>query len=149
MDLKSVRKEYVLIAYCSLFVSLELLTIFNKVALDNKIDTIKHGYVSYTYDKILDQTLFHNKSISCHFFKKSAIDFKNSRMHEEWNLKSNFNILYLKYYKNLSLQIFRDYDASRTEIKHNGYSNTEALERFNSWERTSFSNLLLSQFLNL
>ncbi len=118
------ENEYVFIAYCSFFVPLELMNIFNKVAIENKIDAIKHGYVSYTYDKIVDQSLLHNNGMACHFFKKSAIDFKNSRMHGEWPLKNNCNILYLKDYNNLSVHVFRDYDASRTEIKHNGYSNT-------------------------
>lgn len=145
--LEQAPTDYVFISYCSLFVPKELLMVFEEVSSKNTYKAVRHGYMSVTYGRYVDRPLELLKPPASHFFKKDAIDVNLSTIHHEWPLiVPDSEILKLKFSPRYSLHVFRDYDASRTEIMHNGYSDIEAIERFAQGERTSGAKMILLMF---
>lgn len=137
--------EYVFIAYCSLFVPRQLLIMFREVAETKSHKAIRHGYHCITYGRYVERSFEFRKSRVCHFFSKDVLDLNQSRIHNEWPVVvPESQVLVLSPINSYSLHVFRDYDASWTEIKHNMYENVEAKQRYEFGERTSATKMILT-----
>lgn len=136
--------DYVYISYCSLFIPKELLLKFKEVAESRSHKAIRHGYWSITFGRYVDRSFEFRTSKVCHFFTKDSIDLNQSRIHVEWPvIAPNSQVLTLLPCYKYSLHVFRDYDSSWTEIKHNMYANIEAKQRFERGEQTSLSKMII------
>lgn len=136
--LEQATTDYVFISYCSVFVPKELLTIFRDVAETKSHKAVRHGYYCVTYGRYVERSFEMRKSKVCHFFHKSSLDLKQSRIHNEWPVVApESQTMLLPPNDRYSLHVFRDYDTSWTEIKHNMYETVEAKQRFESGECTS------------
>ena len=135
--------EYVYISYCSHFVPKELLSKFREVAELKSHKAIRHGYYCITYGRYVERSFEFRKSKISHFFSKDAVDLNKSRMHDEWPVVVPKKMaLMLPPSDKFSLHVFRDYDTSWTEVKHNMYGDVEAKQRFEFGERTSASKMI-------
>jgi len=130
--------EYVFIAYCSHFVPINLLNIFDDIAANQNYKAVRHGYLGVTYGKYIDKQCVVRKPGACHFFSREVVDLSASKIHYEWPLNvPDTQILTLPVNDDLSLHVFRDYDAHITELKQSAYADAEAKERFERGERTT------------
>lgn len=141
--LDNVETEYMFVCYCSIFVPLDLLNLFEKIASEAKIKAIYHDQLAITYGRFIQRPFIRRISSSCHFFSKEALNFANKQIHGEWPIDiSEDKVLRLKAKDNLSIYIFRDYDVKFMELKHSQYADIEALERFENGERTNVFKLI-------
>jgi hypothetical protein len=141
--LEQVPTEYVFIAYCSFFVPRGLLRTFGEVSRQGKYRAVRHDYQSITYGRYIQKPLVRRRAGACHFFARGAIDLGREKIHSEWPLAvPESQVLTLPATDELAIHVFRDYDSRSTELKHSGYADIEALERFGRGERTSAGRML-------
>ena len=75
--------------------------------------------------------------------RKDCFDFSRSRIHSERPINiSRSQVLLLPPNDENVIWQFRDYDTSVTELKHNAYGIAEAIQRFESGERTSILKII-------
>lgn len=124
-----VPTDYVMHVYCSHFYPPSLLESFSRLTQQNNLEAIYHDVIVLRYGHIVHRPFVKRVSAACVFYKKSIINFQNSRIHDELAIKFNSSTMVrLKAIDDLSLHVFQDEDYLSTEKKHSGYAKTEAYQ---------------------
>lgn len=132
--------EYVLHVFGAHIFPRQLLNYFSKVAEENKLDAVYHDLVVYRYGEVVHRPLFRRISSACNFYKKSAITFENSIIHNERGLSFNEKtMIRLPGRDELALHLFQDEDCESFSKKTTNYAAMEAKQRFDRGERVGFS----------
>lgn len=119
--------DYVMHVYCSHFYPLQLLDVFDELTQQNSLNAIYHDVVVLRYGHIVHRPLVRRISSACVFYKKSIINFHESKIHDELAIQFDpESMVRLKAVDELSLHVFQDEDYLSTEKKHLGYAKTEA-----------------------
>ena len=130
--------DYVIHVYCAHFYPKQLLDQFAQVAKDNKKSAVFHDVVIYRYGDIVHRPLFRRISSACVFYKKSIINFKKSKIHDELAIAFDaMTMNRLPGRDDLSLHLFQDEDCESYTKKTINYGALEARQRFASGERMS------------
>ena len=136
--------EYVLHVFCAHYYPPELLNFFSQVADENKASAVFHDLVVYRYGDVVHRPLFRRVSSACNFYRKSLIDFKKSKIHDELGIQfDEGTMIRLPGKDELSLHLFQDEDCESFVKKTINYEATEARQRFAHGERVGFLGLLL------
>ncbi len=141
---RSVATEYILHVICSHFYPRELLNQFSKIANENKLSAVYHGVLVYRYGRIVHKPLVRNIATGCNFYKKSIVNFENSKIHDE--LAINFDkktMLRLETSGKLSLHLFQDEDCESFTNKTIKYATEEAFQQFKSGKRVGWFGVLI------
>lgn len=140
--------EYVLHVICSHFYPKELLHRFSEIANENKLAAVYHDVVVYRYGAIVHKPIVRRISSGCNFYKKSIINFKNSKIHDELAISFDASTMQrLEARDDLSLHLFQDEDCNSYTIKTLGYAIREANLRFGSGQRIGFFGLLFKPLM--
>jgi glycosyltransferase involved in cell wall biosynthesis len=119
--------DYVMHVYCSHFYPPELLTAFDNLTRQSKIDAIYHDVVVLRYGRVVHRPVVRRISSACYLYKKSIITFHGSKIHDELAIRFNAETMVrLKATDELSIHMFQDEDYLSTERKHLGYAEREA-----------------------
>jgi len=133
---KNIATEYVLHVICSHFYPAELLNTFSKVANENIINAVYHGVLIYRYGRVVHKPLVRNVATGCNFYKKSIVNFENSKIHDELAISfDKKTMLRLETSDKLSLHLFQDEDCESFTKKTIRYASVEALQRFKAGEK--------------
>jgi hypothetical protein len=119
--------DYVMHVYCSHFYPPQLLDVFDRLTQKNNLDAIYHDVVVLRYGQVVHRPLVRRISSACVLYKKSIINFHESKIHDELAIQFNSeSMIRLNAVDELSLHVFQDEDYLSTEKKHLGYAKTEA-----------------------
>lgn len=125
----SVPTDYVLIANCSHFYPNQLLQSLSSIADEGSYRAIYHDVIMYRYGRLIHQPFFRRRSSACNFYKKSAVDFSDSILHDPAPVRAGEGeALRLKPINELSIHLFHDEDCSSLNQKHIKYAEIEAME---------------------
>lgn len=140
--------EYVLHVICSHFYPKELLNRFSEIANENKLSAVYHDVIVYRYGVVVHRPIVRRISSACVFYKKSIINFKNSKIHDELAIQfDKNNMVRLKASDELSLHLIRDEDCQSFNIKTLKYAAVEANQRFRAGQRIGFFGILFKPLL--
>lgn len=119
--------DYVMHVYCSHFYPPRLLEAFGRLTQQSNLDAIYHDVVVLRYGHVVHRPVVRRISSACVLYKKSIINFHESRIHDELAIQFNAeSMVRLMAVDELSLHVFQDDDYLSTEKKHLGYAKTEA-----------------------
>ncbi len=141
---KNVTTEYILHVLCSHFYPCELLSRFSKYANENKLSAVYQSVIVYRYGRVVHKPLVRNIASSCTFYKKSAVNFENSKIHDE--LAINFDkktMIRLEGSDELSLHLFQDEDCESFTKKTIKYAKVEAFQRFEAGAKVGWVGVLI------
>lgn len=123
--------EYVMHVYCAHIYPQELLDQFAIVANEGKYEAVFHDVVIYRYGEVVHRPHFRRISSGCNFYKKSVVNFNESKIHDELAIRfSNERMLRLEAKDSLSLHLFQDDDCESFTKKTINYCVTEANQKF-------------------
>jgi len=136
--------DYVIHVYGAHFYPKQLLGQFEQVANKNKKSAVFHDVVTYRYGDVVHRPLFRRISSACVFYKKSIINFEESKIHDELAIAFDATtMIRLPGRDDLSLHLFQDEDCESYTKKTINYQALEARQRFASGERMSGVKLVL------
>jgi|APSaa5957512535_1039671.scaffolds.fasta_scaffold07315_4 glycosyltransferase involved in cell wall biosynthesis len=142
--LRKVTTEYVLHVICSHFYPYELLSRFSKIANENKLNAVWHNVLVYRYGRVVHRPLVRKISSGCNFYKKSIINFKDSKIHGELAIKfDKKTMVRLDASDELSLHLFQDEDCESFTKKTIKYATIEASQRFEAGKRVGWVGVLI------
>jgi len=136
--LSHVKTPYVLQVNCSHYYPRHLLHAFASVAEEGKFKAVYHDLVIYSFGQVVHRPFFRRRSAACNFYHISAINFTNSRVHNEAPVEvSKSEQLVLPPIDDYAIHLFRDYDVRKTELNHGFYGDQDSRQRFESGVRTN------------
>ena len=119
--------DYVMHVFCSHYYPHELLETFDQLTQQGNLDAIYHDVIILRYGQIVHRPIVRRISSACVLYKKSIVNFHESKIHDELAIKFNTeSMIRLKAVDELSLHVFQDEDYLSIEKKHLGYAKTEA-----------------------
>lgn len=128
--------NYVIHVYCAHFFPQQLLDQFAQVADENQKAAVFHDVLVYRYGVVVHRPHFRRISSGCNFYKKSIINFKGSKIHDELAISFDAEeMIRLPGCDNLSLHLIIEDDCEKFTRKTIGYAVTEARQRFAGGER--------------
>ena len=140
----NVTTGYILHVICSHFYPRELLNSFSKIANENKLSAVYHSVLVYRYGRVVHRPLVRNIPSGCNFFNYSAINFKNSKIHDELAIKfDKKTMVRLEASDELSLHLFQDEDCESFTNKTIKYATIEAFQQFKSGKRVGWFGVLI------
>lgn len=135
---KNTSTEYVIHVYCAHFYPQPLLEKFAAVATENKILAVYHDVVIYRYGEIVHRPIIRRISSTSVFCKKSAINFDNSKIHDEISISfDEKTMIRLPAKDELSLHLLQDEDCETFTKKTINYEALEARQRIKAGEHVS------------
>jgi len=135
---KNTPTEYVLHVYGAHFYPMPLLERFAQAAHENKIVAVYHDVVVYRYGEVVHSPVIRRIASACVFYKKSIINFNNSKIHDELAITfDKKTMVRLSGRDDLSLHLFQDEDCESFTKKTINYEATEARQRFAQGSRMS------------
>lgn len=130
--------EYVLQVYGAHLYPRKLLEKFSEIADESKLSAAFHDVVIYRYGDVVHRLIFRRISSACVFYKKSIIDFKKSKIHDELGITFDENtMIRLPGRDEFSLHLFQDEDCESFTKKTINYEALEARQRYAAGERMS------------
>ena len=129
--------DYVLIAFASFYVPVQLLRVFDEVARAGLYDGVVHSTLPVSYGEYVQEPWVLKKSSACYFFRRNSVNLASAVMHNEFPLNQNCNLLKLESTREYSIHVFRDDDVIGLSLKHAGYAREEATERFQTAKRVT------------
>jgi glycosyltransferase involved in cell wall biosynthesis len=121
--------EYVMQVYCAHFFPEALLEKFSDTADKNELDAVYCNVIIYRSGAIVHRPVIRRVASACMFYKKSVINFENSKVHDELSIKFNkHKMIRLKGVDELSLHLFQDEDCVSFIKKTTKYSTLEAVQ---------------------
>lgn len=148
---KNTPTEYVIHVYGAHFYPKPLLEEFAAVANEGKKLAVYHDVVIYRYGDVVHRPVIRRIASACVFCKKSAINFDNSKIHDELSITfDEKTMIRLPGRDDLSLHLFQDEDCESFTKKTINYEALEARQRFAAGERMSGPSLIfgpLGRFL--
>jgi len=140
---KNSPTDYVIHVYGAHFFPNDLLAYFGRVANEGKKSAVFHDVVIYRYGEVGHRPLFRRISSACVFYKKSIIDFKGSKIHDELAISfDEKTMIRLRGKDELSLHLFQDEDCVSFTKKTINYEALEARQRFATGERMWWGKLI-------
>lgn len=143
--------EYVIHVYGAHFYPKALLERFAKAAHENKVVAIYHDVVIYRYGEVVHRPVIRRIASTSVFCKKSAINFNNSKIHDELSITfDKKTMVRLPGRDDLSLHLFQDEDCESFTKKTINYEAIEARQRFAQGSRMSGTGMIfgpLSRFI--
>ena len=135
--------DYVIHVYCAHFFPARLLNKFAEVANKNDRSAVFHDIVIYRYGEVVHRPLFRRISSACVFYKKSIINFQNSKIHDELAIDFDERTMErLPGLDDLSLHLFQDEDCESFNKKTINYQAVEARQRFAAGQRMNSPSLI-------
>ena len=135
--------DYTLHVYCHYFYPKELLDTFSEIANKGELSAVYHDMVVYRYGKVVQKTIVRRISSACSFYKKSIIDFKNTKIHNELAIQfDEDSMVRLDARDELSLHRFIDEDCQSFTVKTIDYAAREASQKFIAGYTIGFFGLL-------
>jgi len=142
--------QYVMYVICSHFYPKSLLNKFSEIANENKLTAVYHDLIVYRYGNVVHRPIIRRVSSSCNLFKKSVVNYKESKIHAEVGLRFDKNTMVrLETKDELSLHLFQDEDCKSYTIKTLKYANTEADERYKAGQRIGYFRLIFKSQLSI
>jgi len=136
--------EYVIHVFAAHFYPMRLLEKFEAAAKENKLQAVYNDVVIYRYGEVVHRPVIRRIASVCVFYKKSAIDFTKSKIHDEYAITFNEKTMVrLPGRDDLSLHLFQDEDCESFTKKTINYEALEARQRFANGESMSGFRLLL------
>ena len=139
-----VKTDYMLRTFCGEYIPDELLALYAKVANEKSYDVVCVARVSITAGKYIlvwgNPRKRIRRSLSSRFSRRGSIDYENNIIHNEGKIVCKEDRIFYTTPQDIHLMYyqFRDYDASWSEVKHGGYNDIEAMQRYRQGERYSF-----------
>lgn len=136
----AVATDYILIASVSEFIPVELLQRYSQVADSHSHAIVRAFRQSVTAGltiPISGQPKSY-KHTELRFFKKGAVDYHNNKVHDRGNMVCPMDQVLVLLEPEYWFYQFRDYDCNHTEIKHAGYNNVLAKQKYDSGVRFSW-----------
>jgi len=120
-----------------------LLDTFSEIANKGELSAVYHDMVVYRYGKVVQKTIVRRISSACSFYKKSIIDFKNTKIHDELAIQfDEDSMVRLDARDELSLHRFIDEDCQSFTVKTIDYAAREASQKFIAGYTIGFFGLL-------
>ena len=139
----NVKTDYMLMALCAEYFPDELLALYAKVANEKSYDVVSATRVSITSGKHI--LVWGNprkriiRGLSSRFSRRDSVSYVDNIIHQGGKIVcKDDRILKVPQDIHLMYYQFRDYDASWSEVKHGGYNDVEAMQRYRQGERYSF-----------
>ena len=136
--------DYVLIAYASFYVPVQMLQVFDTVARDGIYDGVVHSILPVSHGEYVQEPWILKKPSACYFFNRKSVNLSSAAMHNEFPLSQNKNLLKLECTRELSIHVFRDDDMLALSFKHTRYAGEEAAEKFPTAARVTLWTLIWS-----
>lgn len=136
--------DYVLIAFASFYVPIQLLKVFDEVSREGHYDGVVHSTLPVSHGEYVQEPWILKKPSACYFFRRSRVNIASAAMHNEFPLKQNKNLLKLKCTREYSVHVFRDDDAIVLSAKHTQYAEQEASEKLPTAKRVTVPALIWS-----
>jgi glycosyltransferase involved in cell wall biosynthesis len=141
--------EYILQVYAAHFYPKDLLKTFIKVAEEGKLDAVYHDTVIYRYGKVVHKPFIRRRSSACVFYRKTIINFKGAKLHDELAIKYNpETMIRLPAEDNLALHLFQDVDTFEFSRKTIRYASIEARQQGKLERHQRMSYLVLIKVLS-
>jgi len=123
--------DYVMHVYCAHYYPKELLNEFDRIAKENKKTAVYNDLVVWRYGCKVHQAFLRRVPSVCVFHKKSIIDFKNTKIHDELGIVFEpKTMVRLKATNKTSLNLFQDESSCSFTSKTLKYAEIEAKQRF-------------------
>lgn len=140
--------EYVLHVYCAQFYPKSLLNEFNRIARENEKTAIYNDVVVWRYGRVVHQAFLRRVPSVCVFHKKSIIDFKNTKIHDELGIVFNHKeMIRIKATNKTSLHVFQDETASSYIKKTLKYAEIEAKQKYERGEESGLIRAIAKAFV--
>lgn len=136
--------DYVIHVFAAHFYPRQLLNTFAEVADQNKLKAVYNDVVIYRYGDVVHRPIARRISSVCVFYKKEAVNFKNSKIHDEYAITfEKSSMVRLPGRDELSLHLFQNEDCESFTRKTISYEALEARQRFRAGERMNGTKLAL------
>jgi glycosyltransferase involved in cell wall biosynthesis len=141
---KHVKTDYMLRTFCGEYVPDELLALYAKVANEKRYDVVCAARISITAGKYILVWGNYRKStirsLSPRFSRRDSISYEDNIIYRSGKIVCKEDRIFYTTPQDIHLMYyqFRDYDASWSEVKHGGYNDIEAMQRYRQGERYSF-----------
>jgi glycosyltransferase involved in cell wall biosynthesis len=135
---KNTPTEYVIHVYGAHFYPQPLLERFADAAAGNKVLAVYHDVVIYRYGDVVHRPVVRRIASACVFYKKSVIDFRNAKIHDELSITFNEKTMVrLPGRDELSLHLLQDEDCESFTKKTINYEALEARQRIEAGEHVN------------
>lgn len=140
--------DYVLHVYCAHFYPPALLDEFDRVAIEREKVAVYNDVVIWRYGRIVHQSFLRRVSSACVFYKKSIIDFKRTKIHDELGIVfDKKTMVRLRADNSNSLYLFQDESCISFTIKTIKYAEIEARQQIERCEKKWLFKSLLKALL--
>ena len=143
--LKVCETDYILVTMVSRFYPPQLLALFDRVARERRYKAVAQYVQPHCHGRLVyaNALPYRNKTGSAAFLDKNYLDFSQAAIHASYKFGGRLDEIYFPpKKKEYCMHAFRDDDTPSLELKHNGYANHEAQQRFASGERTNLLKIL-------
>ena len=133
---KHCPSEYVLHVFCAHFYPPALLREFDRVASMGVKEAVYNDVVVWRYGNIVHQAFMRRVSTACVFYKKSIINFEQTKIHDELGIVFNEKtMLRLQANNSNALHLFQDESCFSFTSKTIKYAEIEARQRIARGEK--------------
>ena len=128
--------DYVLHVFCAHFYPPALLREFDRVASEGIKTAVYNDVVVWRYGSIVHQAFMRRVSSACVFYKKSIIDFEQTKIHDELGIVFDGKTMVRLHADNSnSLYLFQDESCFSFTSKTIKYAEIEARQRIERGEK--------------